>query len=83
MCLLEGKWGRNFGEIYFGEIWAEEIDLDTCRTTKFDIEKSLVIEIYSPKDHNFTLNVRKVEIVLDDKLRGCLASLLKIGSKIF
>ena len=40
--------------------------MDTCRTTKFDIEKSLTIEIYSPKDHNFTKDVTKVEIFLDD-----------------
>ena len=47
-------------------IWNQELELNTCKSTKFDIEKSITIKVVSTKEykHSFNNGIVKVEVVL-------------------
>ena len=47
-------------------IWNQELELNTCKSTKFDIEKSITIKVVSTKEdkHSFINGIAKVEVVL-------------------
>ena len=48
--------------------WDQELDLNTCKSTKFDIGESIKIKVYSTKTnkHTFIHGIIKVEVVLID-----------------
>ena len=49
-------------------IWNQELELNTCKSTKFDNRKSITIKVVSTKEykHSFINGIAKVEVFLDD-----------------
>ena len=49
-------------------IWNQELELNNCKSTKFDNRKSITIKVVSTKEykHSFINGIAKVEVFLDD-----------------
>ena len=47
-------------------IWNQELELNTCKSTKFDNGKSITIKVFSTKKykHSFINGIAKVEVVV-------------------